>query len=728
MGMAVGAGAAVGAGLVAKGAIDFQSAMKESLAIMNVTVEQEKEMEAAARKVGTTTAISATQAAQSFFFLASAGLDANQAIAAMPSVANFAQAGMFNMERATELLMDTQSSLGMRSADAAENLLNMKHVADVITKANIVASGSVEQFAEALQNRAGAQAKSLGMTIEETTAILMAMSDQGIKGARAGMELTIFLRDLQMAAVKNAGAWIKMGITVFDAQGEMLPIPDILEQMEKKMGSMSDAEKTAAFEMLGLTATAQGIGTQLIGASAKVREYQKTLDSAGGATDEIAGKQMESMNMQLELLKNKFLDVSIEMGKTFMPVIQQVVGWLGSLLDLIVKYSGPISVVIGYFMKFAAVVAGVWAVAAGISAVMGALSALFSPIGLVIVGIMALWAAWEAAMASPAAENIKRALVDIWELVKEVVMNIIDGFTQVWGLLSAIFGESTKGMIGSVFETILTWVRSVLDWFSLMTTNWVLTWEYMKAYVESVWIGIKSVVADAWNYMIALAAGGIGGIIGGMGALVDYFVSAFTEIGNLFSAMWEGIKAAWAAGFDGDPMAAFTDAFSQALAAQKDAAIPDFMTAVKDGAANAFDTAMMSSAEGRGQRAREAADVAGRMRALKKEMAAERDLKRQAAQEAVADAAGAGSSATTPLTMAEAAVLKKGAGGIGMGGAEMKTKFVGIEELGKGIQEGISGSKKDAREQKNAANLGKIAANGEKLNQKIDKLAKPGLK
>ena len=105
---------------------NFDAAMVKSTAIMgDVSDAMRNDMSAAAREVAKTTTFSAAQAAEAFFFLASAGLDAEQSIAALPKVAEFAQAGMFDMATATDLLTDAQSALGLSSDDAAENLENL---------------------------------------------------------------------------------------------------------------------------------------------------------------------------------------------------------------------------------------------------------------------------------------------------------------------------------------------------------------------------------------------------------------------------------------------------------------------------------------------------------------------------------------------------------------------------------------------------------------------------
>ena len=100
-------------GLFLKTFAGFDDALNQSLAIMgDVSDAMRKDMAQAAKDVARETRFNATDAAESYFFLASAGLDAKQSIEALPQVAQFAQAGMFDMAQATDLLTDAQSALG----------------------------------------------------------------------------------------------------------------------------------------------------------------------------------------------------------------------------------------------------------------------------------------------------------------------------------------------------------------------------------------------------------------------------------------------------------------------------------------------------------------------------------------------------------------------------------------------------------------------------------------
>lgn len=354
---------AVGAGAI-KAFSDFDSAMTGSLAIMgDVSEAMRGEMSAAAREVGKTTTFSATQAAESYFFLASAGLDAASSIAALPKVAAFAQAGAFDMALATDLLTDAQSALGMTIRDdVIANMENMVRVSDVLVKANTLANASVQQFSEALTNKAGAALRALGKDVEEGVAVLAAFADQGVKGAEAGTQFAIVLRDLQTKAITNKAAFEKFGVSVFDSSGEMRNMADIVSDMEGLLGGMSDAGKKATLMQLGFSDKSIAAMTALLGTSDAIREYESKLRSAAGITEEVADKQLESFAAKMGLVWDRVKDVGIVLGGplsdallNIIDVGEPVIQWAADLAQWFSDLSpGMKKVVLGAFALVAA--------------------------------------------------------------------------------------------------------------------------------------------------------------------------------------------------------------------------------------------------------------------------------------------------------------------------------------------------------------------------------------
>ncbi len=300
--------AAAGIGIFAtKGAkafIEFDDAMNESLAIMgNVSGPMKERMIAAAEAVATSTRFSAADAADAYFFLASAGFDAEASLKGMPIVANFAQAGLIDMGTATELLVDALNAMGLKTGDTSQDMKNMARVSDVLTQANVVSNATIEEMAESLTNKAAPALRVMGKDVEEGTAVLAAMASQGIKGRRAGLGLAIVLRELSRRAITHKEAFEKAGIAVFDASGNMRNMGDIIAQLEKRFAGMSDEQLRSELMMLGFTDRSIQFILNLIGMSDQIKKYEKDLRNAGGVTEQIAKNQMKSFAARLDVVK-----------------------------------------------------------------------------------------------------------------------------------------------------------------------------------------------------------------------------------------------------------------------------------------------------------------------------------------------------------------------------------------------------------------------------------------
>ena len=325
--MKAGLGAAALGGFAVKQFANFDAALNKSLAIMgDVSESMSQDMADAARQMAKQSTFSATEAAESYFFLASAGLSAEQSIKALPVVTKFAQAGMFDMALATDLLTDAQSALGMTMRDdVIGNMKNMTRVSDVLVKANTIANATVQQFSESLTNKAGASLRATNKDVEEGVAVLAAFADQGIKGAEAGTQFAIVMRDLQTRALQNGAAFKAAGVEVFNQQGQMNNLGVIIGQLEQRFSTLSVAQRRQELATLGFSDKSVAAIQALLGTSDAIIGYEKALRDASGITDEVASKQLETLSAQLILLKNNFMDIVLTIGQSLEPKVRALV-------------------------------------------------------------------------------------------------------------------------------------------------------------------------------------------------------------------------------------------------------------------------------------------------------------------------------------------------------------------------------------------------------------------
>jgi len=317
-------------GLATRSFARFDQAMTESTSIMRVTESQIERMRNAALGLSAGGRIlqGPKELAEAYFFLASAGKSAEQSMALLPKVSAFATAGAFDMAEATDLLTDAQSALGLSTKDVAQDAKNLVRVSDVLVKANTLANASVRQFSIALTRQAGAALKSYNKDVEEGVAVLAAMADQGIKAELAGTTLSRIMLLLSKAATENTKALEKYNVEVFNQQGMMRNLGDIVANLETSFRGMSDKQRAAALGAMGFEARIQGAILPLLGTSEAIKRYEMELRKAGGTTETVAKKQMRSFTNELKVLWNQVTVAAIEIGEMLAPVIRRLSGYL----------------------------------------------------------------------------------------------------------------------------------------------------------------------------------------------------------------------------------------------------------------------------------------------------------------------------------------------------------------------------------------------------------------
>jgi len=484
-------------GVAVKSFASFDQAMTESTSIMAVTAEQTDRMRKAALNLsaGGELQQGPTDLAESYFFLASAGKDAEQSMALLPKVSKFATAGAFDMALATDLLTDAQSALGMTSKDLTQDTENLARVGDVLVKANTLANASVQQFSEAITNRGGAALKSYNKTVEEGVAVLAAYADQGIKGNVAGSNLARVMLLLSKAASDNAKAHKELGFSVFDSTGKMRNMADIIANIEQVTNGMSDELKSVTLTQLGFTAEVQAAILPLLGTSDAIRRYETELRNAKGITEEVADKQMKSFSNQMGILKNQINVAAIEIGETLAPMI----GKLSSYLSQGIKYWRQLSPELQRtILLVAAVVAGIGpllvvlgTLASALGTVLGLLSALLSPIGLITAAVAGLvyvlvdmTVGWDRALqavkefatrALGFVMNFRENMGMLTEWMKNNWLNVLKDIVNAFITFHNNMNHNLGVILGTMLEVWWEWAKAVGS-----AVKWVFSVEFLK--------------------------------------------------------------------------------------------------------------------------------------------------------------------------------------------------------------------------------------------------------
>lgn len=447
------------AAVALKSFASFDAALVKSTAIMGDVTARMDELSGAALDVARNTTFGADEAAEAFFFLASAGLSVEESISSLPRVAAFAQAGMFDLAQATDLLTDAQSALGLSVGTAEEKIAGLSRVSDVLVKANTIANASVQQFSQSLTNQAGTAAKSARIEIEEVVAVLAAFADQGIKGAEAGTRFAIVIRDLTTKAAKNAKAFEQFGIRVFNASGNLRPLSKILRDIEDRLGKAGIETQKLAFQQLGFSDRSIGALQALIGLSGQIEKYERQLKSAGGITDEVAQKQLRSFTAQMKLVRNSIEEVFISLGEELIPIIrddllpiaESVIEFFSKVIEVFSLLDETTKRIVIGMIGFAAAI-GPAAIAIGVLLkVVAALGAVLSgpAIGLIVIGGGLLTGLGLLAVKGDAAAKATAKLEKSFQALDEESQRFVDNQKRIKDL------EAEYGKLGKKLDSLV---------------------------------------------------------------------------------------------------------------------------------------------------------------------------------------------------------------------------------------------------------------------------------
>lgn len=187
---------------------DFERAMSAVQAASGATGAELQTLRAAAEQAGSTTRYSSVEAASALETLSKAGLNASQAVQALPAVLNLAQAGGVDLGVAADYVTKAVNGMGLSFGEAGR-------VADVLSQGANASSTSVEGLAGAL-SYAAPLARSLGLSLEQTVAIIGKFADAGIDASRAGTALNSILAQFSDPASKFRRELADAGITTSD--------------------------------------------------------------------------------------------------------------------------------------------------------------------------------------------------------------------------------------------------------------------------------------------------------------------------------------------------------------------------------------------------------------------------------------------------------------------------------------------------------------------------------
>lgn len=557
---AIGIGAAVTG--FAKDSVEagmkFDASMSQVAATMGTTADKIGDLREFAQEMGRTTKFSASESADALNYMALAGYDAQTSMNMLPNVLNLAAAGNMDLARASDMVTDAQSALGL-SLDETTALV------DKMAAASSKTNTGIGQLGEALLT-VGGTAKTLTGGTTEAAQALGLLADNGIKGSEGGTALRNVL--LGLSSKKFSETFGEMGVAAYDAEGKMRSLKDIFGDMNSAMEGMTVEEKTklisSAFNKVDLKSVNALLGTN----AERWDEVADAIDGSAGAAQKMAGEQMNNLQGDMSTFNSAMEGLQIAFSDMLTPALRGFVqagtGGLGALTGAL----GGVKEMIGQFAGGFAEVFDADGLAAALGEMGAAVSEAFGGgkqadvqsfgqlVGSVVNGLIPIVqgmtpvvaAAAEAAVTYgnflvekfntavsfvktvviPVASEVFNAVAPVAQEIASTVGSVISEISSAWNeAMTAVFGKTREGFPGMA-DTI----RGAMNAVKAVVGP---TWNAVKTVVSTVCGAVRSAVQTAWPAIsgaVRTAAGAIKAAISGISSVVGGVRSTFNSLKN----------------------------------------------------------------------------------------------------------------------------------------------------------------------------------------------------
>lgn len=319
----------------------FDKSMSQVAATMGKSVDEIQNLREFAKKMGSETAFSASQAADALNYMALAGYDAETSMNMLPNVLNLAAAGTMDLARASDMVTDTATAFGLTLENGSVDIERTTQLVDEMAKAASTGNTSVSQLGDAFlvvgglaqELNGGIVSLSDGTTatvdgIQELEIALTGMANAGIKGSEAGTHMRNMLLKLSSPSDAGAKQMEALGVSVFDTEGKMRSLSDIFGDFSGALGNLTQEQKIQAISDLF---NARDIASAEALLSAVEQDWDKIGESIlhasdnGGAASQMAKTQLDNLAGDVTIFRSALEGAQIALSDKLTPTLRKFV-------------------------------------------------------------------------------------------------------------------------------------------------------------------------------------------------------------------------------------------------------------------------------------------------------------------------------------------------------------------------------------------------------------------
>lgn len=331
--------------------LGFETAMKRVSAVSDATPRQLAALSDQAKRLGADARYGAEGAeaiATAQLELAKGGLSVQQILGGgLETTLAMAAAGDMDVADAAMSAANAMKLFGLEGRDVTQ-------VADAMATAANVTTADVSDFSMAMVQGGGA-AKIAGLSFNDAMLALTAMADAGVKGSDAGTSMKAALAQLANPTDKQAELTKQLGVSFFDAAGNMKKLPTISRELGQATAKMTAQQRLATLQTLAGTDGYRFLFGLLDAGPGKLREMDAALRKQGTA-QEVAAEKNNTAAVAWREFQQTVVNGVITLGTQALPTLTSLAHAATGFVDDIASGQGTAGQVFGSIGDAAAAV------------------------------------------------------------------------------------------------------------------------------------------------------------------------------------------------------------------------------------------------------------------------------------------------------------------------------------------------------------------------------------
>lgn len=412
---------------------DFQAQMSAVQAISGASGNELDALAEKAKKMGSTTKFTATEAGKALEYMAMAGWKTGDMLDGLEGVMNLAAASEEDLAATSDIVTDALTAFDLKAEDSG-------HFADVLAAASANANTNVAMMGETFKYAAPV-AGSLGYSVEDTALAIGLMANAGIKGSQAGTALRGTLTNLAKPSDQVARYMEELGISLTDNMGRTRSLSEVIDVLRDRFSNLTEAQQAEYAAGIAGKEAMSGLLAVVNAGEADYQRLKEAIDICNGASERMAETRLDNYAGQMTLLSSAADGLKLALGEQLTPVLTDLAeagtGALTLAAEFVSENEWVVSAIVGLTGALGALLVGVGALAAA-PAIIGALNTALmllsaNPIVLVVSAIVGLTAALAtyAASADDTAEENKELIKSLKDS-KAAYEDLSGGLRESW--------------------------------------------------------------------------------------------------------------------------------------------------------------------------------------------------------------------------------------------------------------------------------------------------------